>query len=113
MANKVKGMLQIRRILQLLEENRSKRSISRDMGISRNTVDYYEQRVKVSGLILTQLLLLKDGELAQFIYNSDTTQAANSRQTEFNSQLDYYLKRANRDRCNPSIALAGIYPKSS
>lgn len=96
MANKVKGMLQIRRILQLLEESRSKRSISRDMGISRNTVDYYEQRVKVSGLTLAQLLLLKDGELAQFIYNSGTTQAANSRQTEFNSQLDHYLKELTR-----------------
>lgn len=92
MANKVKGMLQIRRILQLLEESRSKRSISRDMGISRNTVDYYENRVKVSGLSLTQLLHLKDGELAQFIYNSNTTQAANSRQEAFDSQLHYYLK---------------------
>ncbi len=89
MANKVKGMLQIRRILQLLEESRSKRSISRDMGISRNTVDYYEQRVKVSGLTLAQLLLLKDAELAQFIYNSVTTQVSNSRQTLFDSKLKY------------------------
>ena len=96
MANKVKGMLQIRRILQLLEENRSKRSISRDMGISRNTVDYYEQRVKVSGLTLTQLLLLRDGELSQFIYNSATTQVSNSRQAEFDSQLSYYLKELTR-----------------
>jgi len=96
MANKVKGMLQIRRILQLLEESRSKRSISRDMGISRNTVDSYEQRVKVSGLTLTQLLLLKDGELAQFIYISSTTQAANSRQAEFESQLHHYLKELTR-----------------
>jgi len=96
MANKVKGMLQIRRILQLLEESRSKRSISRDMGISRNTVDSYEQRVKVSGLTLTQLLLLKDGELAQFIYIPSTTQAANSRQAEFESQLHHYLKELTR-----------------
>lgn len=96
MANKVKGMLQIRRILQLLEESRSKRSISRDMGISRNTVDYYEQRVKVSGLTLTQLLLLKDGELAQFIYSSTTTQVANSRQAVFDSQLGFYLKELTR-----------------
>jgi len=96
MANKVKGMLQIRRILQLLEESRSKRSISRDMGISRNTVDYYEQRVKVSGLTLTQLLLLKDSELAQFIYSTSTTQVANSRQAEFDSQINYYLKELTR-----------------
>ena len=96
MANKVKGMLQIRRILQLLEESRSKRSISRDMGISRNTVDYYENRVKVSGLTLTQLLLLKDSELAQFIYSSTTTQVANSRQAIFDSQIGYYLKELTR-----------------
>ncbi len=96
MANKVKGMLQIRRILQLLEEGRSKRSISRDMGISRNTVDYYEQRVKVSGLSLTQLLLLKDAELAQFIYNSVTTQVSNTRQTVFDSKLNYYLTELTR-----------------
>jgi transposase len=96
MANKVKGMLQIRRILQLLEESRSKRSISRDMGISRNTVDYYEQRVKVSGLTLAQLLLLKDAELAQFIYSCVTTQVSNSRQTAFDSKLNYYLKELTR-----------------
>jgi len=92
MANKVKSMLQIRRILQLLEEGRSKRFISREMGISRNTVDYYQQRVKVSGLTLTQLLLLRDGELAEFIYNSRATQATNSRQAGFDSQLSYFLK---------------------
>jgi len=96
MANKVKGMLQIRRILQLLEENRSKRSISRDVGISRNTVDYYEQRVKVSGLTFAQLLLLRDGELAQFIYNSVTTQVSNSRQKIFDSKLNYYLQELTR-----------------
>jgi len=96
MANKVKSMLQIRRILQLLEESRSKRSISRDMGISRNTVDYYKQRVKVSGLTLAQLLLLKDAELAQFIYNSVTTQVSNTRQTIFDSKLSYYLQELSR-----------------
>jgi len=66
------------------------------MGISRNTVDYYEQRVKVSGLTLTQLLLLKDSELAQFIYSTSTTQVANSRQAEFDSQINYYLKELTR-----------------
>ncbi len=96
MANKVKGMLQIRRILQLLEQNRSKRSISRDMGISRNTVDYYEQRVKVSGLTLAQLLLLKDAELAQFIYNSVTTQVSNTRQSLFDSKLNYFSQELTR-----------------
>jgi transposase len=96
MANKVKSMLQIRRILQLLEESRSKRFISREVGVSRNTVDYYEKRVKVSGLTLSQLLLLKDGELSQFIYNTSTTQVSNLRQSEFDSKLDYHLKELTR-----------------
>ena len=96
MANKVKTMLQVRRILQLLEESHSKRSISRDLGISRNTVDYYQQRVKISGLALSQLLLLRDGELSQFIYNSSTTQVSSSRQEVFDSQLKYFLKELGR-----------------
>lgn len=96
MANNVKGMLQIRRMLQLLEESRSKRSISRDLGISRNTVDCYERRVKLSGLTLSQLLLLRDGELSQFIYDPITTQSTNSRQKEFDSKLSYFLKELNR-----------------
>lgn len=96
MANKVKSMLQIRRILQLLEEGRSKRFISREISVSRNTVDYYEQRVKVSGLTLTQLLLLRDGELAEFIYNSKVTQAINERQASFDAQLSYFLKELSR-----------------
>ncbi|MBV5343667.1 hypothetical protein JZU68_08730 [bacterium] len=96
MANKVKSMLQVRRILQLLEESRSKRFISREVGVSRNTVDYYEKRVKVSGLTLSQLLLLKDGELSEFIYNSSTTQVSNLRQSEFESELEYNLKELTR-----------------
>jgi transposase len=96
MANKVKSMLQVRRILQLLEESRSKRFISREVGVSRNTVDYYEKRVKVSGLTFSQLLLLKDGELSQFIYNTSTTQVSNLRQSDFDSKLDYHLKELTR-----------------
>ena len=61
MANKVKGMLQIRRILQLLEDNRSKRFIARELEISRNTVYRYVQRVRLSGLTVGQLLILRDG----------------------------------------------------
>ena len=96
MANKVKGMLQIRRVLQLLEDNRSKRFISRELGISRNTVDRYAARVKLSGLTVGQLLLLRDGELSQFIYEPTTTLQSTSRQESFDSQLSYYLKELTR-----------------
>ena len=96
MANKVKGMLQIRRILQLLEDNRSKRFIARELEISRNTVYRYVQRVRLSGLTVGQLLLLRDGELSQFIYDSTTTRHSNSREQEFDSQLNYFLSELKR-----------------
>jgi len=89
-------MLQIRRILQLLEDNRSKRFIARELEISRNTVDRYVQRVRLSGLTLGQLLLLRDGELSQFIYDSTTTQHSNSREQEFESKLNYFLSQLNQ-----------------
>lgn len=97
MANKVKTMLQIRRILQLLEDNRSKRFISRELNISRNTVDYYQRKAKTSGLSLHQLLQLKDGELGQFIYESaPTNDTSDSRQERFENQINYFLSELKR-----------------
>jgi transposase len=63
MANKTLTMLQVRRILQLLQEGRSKRQIARDLSISRNTIDDYETKYIVSGQSLTTLLSLNDHAL--------------------------------------------------
>jgi hypothetical protein len=49
MANKTLAMLQVRRILQLLQNGKSKRQIARDLSISRNTIDDYETKYIVSG----------------------------------------------------------------
>ena len=43
-----------------------------------------------------QLLLLRDGELSQFIYEHTTTLQSNSRQAVFDSKLNYYLKELTR-----------------
>jgi transposase len=63
MANKPLTMLQVRRILQLLKEGRSKRQIAKDLSISRNTIDDYEQKYLLSGQSLDWLLKLKDPSL--------------------------------------------------
>jgi transposase len=63
MANKTLTMLQVRRILQLLQEGRSKRQIAKDLSISRNTIDDYEQKYIVSGQSLGSLLKLNDPAL--------------------------------------------------
>ena len=44
MANKVLTMLQVRRILQLLEQGYSKREAARQLELSRNTIDFYARR---------------------------------------------------------------------
>ena len=56
-------MLQIRRILQLLQEGRSKRQIAKDLSISRNTIDDYERKYIASGQSLVSLLGLSDPSL--------------------------------------------------
>jgi hypothetical protein len=49
MVNKTITILQIRRILQLLQEGRSKRQIAKDLSISRNNIDNYEEKYLQSG----------------------------------------------------------------
>ena len=55
MANKVKPMLQIRRILQLIDKGVSLRGVSRELTMSFNTVKKYQQIVKKKELSNGQL----------------------------------------------------------
>lgn len=97
MANKVLTMLQVRRILQLLEEGRSKREAARQLDVSRNTVDLYARRFKLCGLTLSQLLLLNDTDLAKFVYPEQAIRVKeDTRASIFDSQVDYFLKELKR-----------------
>ena len=93
MANKPISMLQIRRMLQLMDEGRSKRHISRELGISRGTVDSYEHKIRISGLTLQQLLGLKDGEVFCFLREnaSPAPSPVDFRRSYFDHRLDYFL----------------------
>lgn len=79
MANKPKNMLQIRRIIQLLETGLSKRKIATELGISRNTVDYYVKRIKSTSLGHQELLALALHELSELIYKDEATTRKDSR----------------------------------
>lgn len=67
-------MLQIRRMLQLLQEGRSKRQISKDLSISCNTIDDYELKYIASGQSLVSLLELSDSSLWEVLNPPDRSE---------------------------------------
>lgn len=96
MANKLKSMLQVRRILQLLSDGHSKREVSRQTYASRNTIDSYEARFFQSGKGYNELLQLPDTELASLVYTSRTIKEPDSRRQHLNEHLDYFLSELGR-----------------
>jgi len=96
MANKQTGMLQIKKALQLLEEGRSERRISSQLGLSRNTLRQYRFRFDSSGLSYDQLLLQSDTALAALVYGELPKAVRTSRQDRFDSLVDYFTSELKR-----------------
>ena len=63
MANKKTTMTDLRIIIRGLASNTSKRKISRDCGISRTSINIYEQRAEESGYTWEELLAMDDAGL--------------------------------------------------
>jgi transposase len=96
MGNKNISMLQIKKALQLLEEGRSERFISSQLGLSRNTLRHYQSKFHSSGLSYGQILALSDTGLSALIYGELPCPVKTSRQYRFDSLIDYFeaeLKR--------------------
>jgi transposase len=67
MANKRKTMLIVRQIIQMLHSGVSKRSISEQLGISRNTVKKYIFYVKRTRLSYEEILSLDDNIISELL----------------------------------------------
>jgi len=89
-------MLQIKKALQLLEEGRSERSISSQLGLSRNTLRHYQSRFHSSGLSYIELLSLSDIGLSSLIYGELPSTVKSSRQVRFDSLSDYFVAELKR-----------------
>ncbi len=89
-------MLQIKKALQLLEEGRSERSISSQLGLSRNTLRHYQSKFHSSGLSYNQILSLSDNELSSLIYGELPGTVKSSRQVRFDSLSDYLIAELKR-----------------
>jgi transposase len=96
MANKKTIMLQIRKVLQLLEEGRSERAIASNTGLSRNTIRAYRRKFQSTGQTESQLLRLADHELAILVHGETVPPIKSNRQERFDGQSEYFLKELRR-----------------
>lgn len=85
-------MLQIRRLLQLLEKGTSKRKIARLLGSGCHTVDNYVARIPGSGLDISSLLVLSDTALSALLYPCKAEEKADPGQEDLLSRWKEYEK---------------------
>ena len=96
MANKNKGMLQIKKALQLLDAGKSERSITEQLGISRTTLRKYLEKISLSKLTTEQLLVLSDADFSLLLFGDPTVILKTSRQERFDSLIDYFVLELKR-----------------
>jgi len=96
MANKALTMLQIRRLLMLLQQACSIREIQRLTGIHRMTIKSYTERFKTSGKSVDELLALPDAELSELVHPPRNTQQADERHRWLSGHLEYYARELKR-----------------
>ena len=98
MANKVITMQQIRSIIQLLEKGYSLRSISAQIGLSRQPVTFYAARLKNAPYSLEALRHLPDEDLAVIVYAPVVTAplAESARRQELEVLMPYFLSELKR-----------------
>lgn len=89
-------MLQIKKALQLLEAGKSERFITEQLGLSRNTLRKYLQKLSLSELSNDQLLTLSDADFSALIYGEPTVAIKTSRQGRFDSLTDYFIAELKR-----------------
>lgn len=98
MANKLLGMQKIRQILLFLERGISQRSIEKELKISRKTIGVYLQKVRQTGLELSELVKLPDEQLEQSLglIKSVAIPDGDARKVHFNSLIEYFNKELSR-----------------
>jgi len=97
MAGKPKRMSQIKQLLQLYKQGKGKKTIARGLGMSKNTVKAYINKVATSELEIDELLSLEDPVLEAKLFAGNPSYKPEERYEHLKSQLPYYsqeLKKA-------------------
>jgi len=100
MSNKIKTMLQIRRILQLFMLDKTSAQVASELDISINTVKKYRNVFLASGIEFKQLLSLEDSALQLITYpqKTDINTKDNSRQVELQKLLSDYVQKLHNNK---------------
>jgi len=93
MRNNLKSMLQIRRMLQLLSQDKRAAKIATELGVSVNTIKKYRRLFSNSTLSYTELQKLDDTGLDAIIYPSDVTNEKSERERVLYGLLESYVER--------------------
>ena len=95
MAGKPKRMSQIKQLLQLHKQEKRKKEIARILGISKNTVKAYLEKLALSKLSIDYLLSLDDPVL-ETKFHPGNPAYSDERFEQLKSKLDYYVKELKR-----------------
>lgn len=96
MAGKPKRMSQIKQLLRLRHEGKGKKEIARILGISRNTVKSYLEKVGLDEMDIPTLLTLEDPVLEARLFAGNPSYKENHRYDHFTDKVSYFLKELKR-----------------
>lgn len=96
MSNKPILMHQVRLLIHHLQRGLSHRMIARQMGLSRNTVKLYVERLQSSKKSLESLFKEEDAALSTLVYAQQKPAVVDSRREDFLSRLSHFLKELKR-----------------
>jgi transposase len=103
MANKTITMLQLRRILQLKQQSKSNRQISREVGLSRDSVNHYIRRIEKTGLSLGALFSMDDEQLSRTILGLPQTIKRDWRYDDLQQRLQGLGQELKRSRVTRQV----------
>uniref|UniRef100_UPI003D352F11 helix-turn-helix domain-containing protein n=1 Tax=Carboxylicivirga longa TaxID=3134029 RepID=UPI003D352F11 len=95
MAGKPKSMSQIKQLLQLHKQGKAKKEIARILGVSKNTVKSYLQKVEANQLDIGQLIELEN-PILEAKFHAGNPSYKEERYEHFKANVDYYLKELQR-----------------
>ena len=96
MSNKLVTMQQIRLIIHHLQRKQSGRKIAKELGLSRNTVKLYLDRIVGSSFSLDVASKMNDADLSALVYPSLEKFSQDQRRTDFSDRTVYFLAELKR-----------------